>query len=477
MTTGQRVPDDLERWLAANEERSLAELVAFLRIPSISARAEHASDVRRAAEWLDSSLRRLGFLTEVVPTAGHPLVIAELRKAPAGAPTVLIYGHYDVQPPEPLDRWTSPPFEPTIRDGKLFARGAVDDKGQLWVHVCALEAHLATRGALPVNVIVLAEGEEEVGSRQVIRFIEENAARLRADAIVVSDTPMFAPGVPSIMASLRGIAYFQIDVDGATGDLHSGQYGGAVVNPATVLTRIVSSMHDRDGRVAIPGFYDAVRPVSEEWRAAIRTLPFDTEAFKADAGGATLFGEAGYTTLERVWTRPTCEVNGLVSGYGGEGAKTIIPANAMAKISFRLVPDQEPEEVDRLLHLHVERCAPPEARVRVRLLHGGRPWRTSTDGPLFTAAHRALAAAFGREPVVAATGGAIPIVPHLERIVGAPVLLMGFGLPGENAHAPDEWISLDNFRRGQRASATLLELLGSHQVSPAHLPDMLSTPL
>jgi acetylornithine deacetylase/succinyl-diaminopimelate desuccinylase-like protein len=459
MNMRTRVPDDLEVWLATNEERALAELFDFLRIPSISAKPEHAGDVRRAALWLADALQRIEFDVEVVSTSGHPVVIAEWRRAPVGAPTVLIYGHYDVQPPEPLDRWTSPPFEPTLRDGMLFARGAVDDKGQLWLHVCALAAHIAVRRTLPVNVIVLAEGEEEVGSRSVIRLIEENAERLRADAIVISDTPMFAPGLPSILASLRGIAYFQVEVGGTAGDLHSGQYGGAVLNPATALARIVSTLHDSDGRVAIPGFYDALRPISIELQASLDALPFDEQLFRANAGAATLAGERGYTTLQRTWVRPTCEVNGMISGYTGTGAKTVIPASAMAKISFRLVPDQAPEEIERLFRHHVEQCAPPGATVRVRMLHGGRPWRVVTDGPLFDAARVALGAAFERIPVVAATGGAIPIVSHLERVIGAPILLMGFGLPSENAHAPDEWISLDNFRRGQRACALLWDLL------------------
>ena len=382
-----------------------------------------------------------------------------MRKAPAGAPTILIYGHYDVQPPEPLELWTTPAFEPTVRDGKLFARGSVDDKGQLWIHVKALEAHLATRGALPVNVIVLAEGEEEVGSANLGPFIEAHAARLRCDGVIISDSAMFAPGIPSILSSLRGLAYLEITAQGPASDLHSGMYGGAVVNPAMTLARILATFHDPFGRVAIEGFYDAVRPFPDAVLEGMRHLPFDVAGFKTELGVDTLGGEKGYTTLEKLWTRPTCEVNGLLSGYTGEGAKTVLPAKAMAKVSFRLVPDQEPAVIELLVKEHVAKFAPRGVRVTVQALHGGRPWRANLDGPLFDAARRALAAAFGREPVIQGEGGSIPVVGDFERILAAPVLLVGFGLPGENAHAPDEWIGVDNFRRGMRAMAQLYDEL------------------
>jgi len=454
------VPRDLDAFFAANTPRIHQELFDFLRIPSVSARSEHRGDVARAAEWLAGSLDRAGLRTEVLPTAGHPIVLGEWRGAGDAAPTVLVYGHYDVQPAEPLELWASPPFEPTVRDGRIYARGAVDDKGQLFLHVKALEAHVTVRGALPVNVIVLAEGEEEVGSVNLESFVAEHADRLRADAVVISDSAMFAPGLPSILSSLRGMAYFQIDVEGPSTDLHSGSYGGAVVNPAMALARILATFHDEAGHVAIPGFYDAV----QEWPARVirqmRALPFSDDAFLHEVGAPALGGEAGYTTLERLWTRPTCEVNGLLSGYTGEGAKTVLPAKAMAKVSCRLVPDQTPQEIERLMVAHVEHVAPPGVRVTVRHLHGGRPWRAELDGPLFDAARAALAAAFGTEPVIVGEGGSIPVVGDFERILGSPVLLMGFGLPGENAHAPNEWMSVDNFDRGMRAVATLLEELG-----------------
>jgi acetylornithine deacetylase/succinyl-diaminopimelate desuccinylase-like protein len=348
-----------------------------------------------------------------------------------------------------------------VRDGKLFARGSVDDKGQLFLHVKALEAHLKARGWLPVNVVVLAEGEEEVGSEHLAGFIEANAARLQADAVVISDSAMFAPGLPSILSSLRGLAYFQIDVQGPAQDLHSGSYGGAVVNPAMALARILATMHDADGRIAIPGFYDAVREWPPAVRQQMRGLPFDEEDFRAEAGSPALGGEKGYSVLERLWTRPTCEVNGLLSGYTGEGAKTVLPAKAMAKVSCRLVPDQRPDRIEAAMKAHVARVAPPGVTVTVTHLHGGAPWRADLDGPLFDAARRALGVAFGREPVITGEGGSIPVVGDFARILGAPVLLVGFGLPGENAHAPDEWMSMENFTVGMRAIAMLWDELGA----------------
>ena len=443
---------DLDRYLEEHDRRIHDELFQLLRIPSVSARSEHAGDVRRAAEWMRDSLARIGFDASLHETPGHPIVLGEWRNAP-GAPTLLVYGHYDVQPAEPLELWESPPFEPTMRDGRIYARGSVDDKGQLFLHVKALEAHLAVRGRLPVNVIVLAEGEEEVGSDNLEAFVGENAKRLAADAVVISDSSMFAPGQPSILSSLRGLAYFQIDVTGPAVDLHSGSYGGAVVNPATALARIIATFHDADGRVAIPGFYGAVRDWGDDARAAIRRLPFDEAEFRHETGASALGGEVGYSTLERIWTRPTCELNGLLSGYTGEGAKTVLPSTAMAKVSCRLVPDQTPDEIGRLMEAHVRRVAPSGVTIAVQHLHGGRPWRAELNGRVFDAARRALAGAFGREPVVVGEGGSIPVVGDFQRILGTPVLLMGFGLPGENAHAPNEWISDENFVKGARAVA------------------------
>ena len=452
-------PADLDARFTERDAQLLDDLFAFLRIPSVSARSEHNADTQRAAAWLHERLARIGFAVETLPTAGHPVVLAEWRKAPVGAPTILVYGHYDVQPPEPLELWTSPAFEPTIRDGKLFARGSVDDKGQLFAHVAALETLLHVRGKLPVNVILIAEGEEEIGSEHLAPFIEQHKARLACDGVVISDSSMFAPGIPSILSSLRGLAYFEITVRGPSSDLHSGSYGGAVVNPAMALARILATMHDADGHVVIPGFYDAVRPFPPAVIAGMRELPFDEEHFRQEVGATALGGEQQFTVLERLWTRPTCEVNGMLSGYTGEGAKTVLPGVSMAKVSCRLVPDQDPAEIERLMKAHVAKVAPKGVTVTVQHLHGGKPWRADLEGPLFEAAKKALESAFGRAPEVTGEGGSIPVVGDFERILGVPVLLMGFGLPGENAHAPDEWMSVDNFRRGMRAIASLFEHL------------------
>jgi acetylornithine deacetylase/succinyl-diaminopimelate desuccinylase-like protein len=461
MTPTPAIPRDLDAFLTEHDARIHGELYDLLRIPSVSARSEHTADVARAADWIATAMRDIGMDAAIHSTAGHPIVVGEWRRAPVGAPTVLVYGHYDVQPVEPLDLWTSPPFEPTLRDGRIYARGSVDDKGQLFLHLKAIEAHLAVRGTLPVNLIVLAEGEEEVGSEHLAAFIERRADILRSDAIVISDSSMFAPGLPSILSSLRGLAYFQIDVQGPAQDLHSGSYGGAVINPAMTLARILASFHDEKGHVAIPAFYDAVKEWDPQARGAIRDLPFDENAFRSEVGAPMLGGELGYTTLERIWMRPTCEVNGLLSGYTGEGAKTVLPAKAMAKVSCRLVPDQDPVEIERLMKAHVARVSPRGATVTVTALHGGRPWRAELTGPLFEAARRALSAAFGREPVITGEGGSIPVVGDFARVLRAPVLLMGFGLPGENAHAPNEWFSDENFTRGMRAAAMLWDELAA----------------
>lgn len=452
---------DLTSYIEANGQRLLDELFDFLRIPSVSARGEHTADVREAAEWVAAGLRDIGFQAELHETPGHPIVLGEWRGAGPDAPTVLIYGHYDVQPPEPLSLWTSPPFEPTIRDDRLYARGAVDDKGQLHLHLKALETLASESGRLPLNVLVLAEGEEEVGSPNLMPFVQREAAGLAADAVVISDTAMIAPGVPTIGASLRGLAFFEVEVVGPARDLHSGSYGGAVVNPATVLTRIIGSMHDQAWKVTIPGFYDDV-DAAETFRERLDSIPFDEASFLEETGAPAVDGEAGFGTLERLWIRPTLEVNGLLSGYTGEGPKTVLPARAMAKISCRLVPRQDPEAVRQLIEDYVRHSVPRGVTATVRTLQAGSPWRSELRGPLYDAAKRALEQAFGRPPVAAGEGGSIPIVAEFERLLSAPVLLMGFGLPGENAHAPDEWLSLDNYWRGMHAATILLrELAGS----------------
>lgn len=431
------------------------ELFDFLRIPSVSARPEHSGDVRQGAEWLRRRMAEAGLQAELHETAGHPVVLGERREAGPEAPTILIYGHYDVQPPEPLEEWTAPPFEPDVRDGRIYARGVTDDKGQLYLHVKALELLLRRDGTLPVNVVVVAEGEEEVGSTHLLPFLREHRQRLKADAVVISDTAMFAPGTPSLLFSLRGMTYVEVRVQGPSGDLHSGSFGGAVVNPANALARMIATLHDDRGRVAVDGFYDDVVDWDPSTRQAIRDLPFDAEAFRAGVGAPALGGEADYTTQERLWTRPTCDVNGLLSGYTGEGAKTVLPARAMAKISCRLVPDQDPARITELLTQHLRRVAPEGVEVEVEQLHSGRPWRASTQGPFFDAAAAALETGFGRQPVLTGEGGSIPIVADFEEELDAPVLLVGFGLPGANMHAPDEWFPEEHLEKGLR---TLVDL-------------------
>ena len=361
------------------------ELFEFLRIPSVSARSEHADDTRRAAEWVVGALDRSGLEAELLDTAGHPVALGEWRGAGDSAPTVLIYGHYDVQPAEPLDLWTSPPFEPALRNGRIYARGAADDKSQLFLHFKALGEFLATRGPLPVNVVVLAEGEEEIASPNLLPFVEKHRDRLAADAVLISDSAMFAPDLPSLLFSLRGLAYFEILVRGGDRDLHSGSYGGAVPNAAQILAQIVSTLHDDDHRVAVNGFYDRVVQWDDRRRDQIGALPFREEAFLEEVGATSPSGEIGYSTLERLWTRPTCDVNGLVSGYTGQGAKTVLPATATTKVSFRLVPDQDPVGIGKLFRTHIARVAPHGAEVEVVELAGGRPWRADLEGPFFEA--------------------------------------------------------------------------------------------
>ena len=450
---------DAHAYIDDQMSRFRDELFDFLRIPSVSARSEHDPDTRAAAAWLRDRMTDAGLEAEILETPKHPVVLGEWRGAGDDAPTVLVYGHYDVQPAEPLEEWTAPAFEPDVRDGRIYARGSADDKGQLFMHVKALEALMESRGELPVNVIVLAEGEEEIGSPSLVPFVEEHAERLGCDAVIVSDSAMFAPGEPSLLFSLRGLAYFEIHVRAARSDLHSGAYGGAVPNPAMQLARILSTLHDDGGRIAIDGFYDDVVEWGEETRERIRALDFDEEEFREGVGVPALDGEEGFGVLERLWIRPTCEVNGLLSGYTGEGAKTVLPARAMAKVSFRLVPDQDPDRVEALLRAHLERVAPEGVEWELTVHHGGNPWRADPSGPLFEAAGRALEASFGTEPVLVGEGGSIPIVGEFERILDAPVLLVGFALPGCNMHAPDEWLGVHEFETGIHTLAHLWDEL------------------
>lgn len=448
-------------YVDSNLARFRSELYDFLRIPSVSAKSEHNDDTRHAAAWFRDKLEAAGLASEVMDTPGHPIVVGEIRDAGPDAPTVLIYGHYDVQPPEPLGLWTSPPFEPTERDGRIYARGSADDKGQLYMHVKALEAFHATGTALPINVVVIAEGEEEVGSPNLVPFVEAHAERFACDLVLISDTGMYAEAVPSVGFSLRGLAYFEIHVHGANSDLHSGEYGGAVANPGNALSKIIASLHDESGKVAIEGFYDDVVEWDAATRETIASLPHSDADFAAGLEVDELAGEAGYGTLERLWIRPTCDVCGILCGYTGEGAKTVLPNHAMAKVSFRLVPDQNPERVKKLLEAHLERVTPAGVTVELVELHGGRPWKASIDGPAFEAAGAALEEAFGAKPVPMGGGGSIPIVVEFEETLDATALLVGFSLPGCNLHAPDEWLPIHNFEVGIGALVRLYQKLGS----------------
>ncbi len=444
-------------FINVSRDRYLEELRSLLAIPSISALPEHREDVKRCADWCAAEMRRVGLQNiRLIDTPGFPVVYGDWLGA-EGAPTILFYGHYDVQPVDPLDLWESPPFEATIRDGEIYARGSADDKGQVFMHLKAIEAHLKQNGRLPVNIKVILEGEEEVGSEHLDDFIRTHKADLKADVVVISDSAMFARGIPSICYGLRGLVYFQIDVRGSSTDLHSGIFGGAVANPAFVLAQMIAQMKDRGGRVKIPEFYDDVRPLQEAERQAWASLPFNEKQYKKDIGVPRLFGESDYTTLERTWARPTLEVNGLLSGFTGPGAKTVLPAVSMAKISMRLVPDQDPDKIAGLFEAFVSKIAPKTVELKITRMHGGKPWMASFDNRFVQAAGRAIEKGFGRRPVFTREGGSIPVVSTFQEELGLPSVLFGVGLPDENAHAPNEKLDLSNFHNGVIASAILYQ--------------------
>ena len=447
-------------FINVNRDRYLDELKALLAIPSVSALPEHKGDVRRCAEWCADEMRRIGLQNvKLVETPGNPVVYGDWLGA-EGAPTILFYGHYDVQPVDPLNLWETPPFEATIRDGEIYARGSADDKGQIFMHLKAIEAFLKQGGRLPVNIKLIFEGEEEVGSVNLDDFIRAHKTELKADVVVISDSAMFARGVPSICYGLRGLVYFQIDLRGSSTDLHSGSFGGAVANPAFVLAQMIAQMKDRGGRIKIPGFYEDVRPLQEEEKKAWASLPFNERQYKKDFGIPKIFGESDYTTLERTWARPTLEVNGLLSGFTGEGAKTVLPAVSMAKISMRLVPDQDPNKIAELFEAHVRKLAPKTVELKITRMHGGKPWMTSFDNPFVQAAGRAIEKGFGKAPIFTREGGSIPVVSTFQEELGLPSVLFGVGLPDENAHAPNEKLDVGNFHNGIIASAHLYQEIG-----------------
>jgi acetylornithine deacetylase/succinyl-diaminopimelate desuccinylase-like protein len=444
-----------------NRDVFLAGLKTFLRIPSISTLAEHKGDVRRAAEFVLSELRAAGLeRTELIEGPGNPLVYAEWLGA-EGKPTLLMYGHYDVQPPDPLDEWRSPPFEPTIRGDDLFARGACDDKGQTYILVKAVEGFLKSNGQLPVNVKFLIEGEEEVGGEHISAYVSQKPARLKADAALICDTEMFAPGLPTLCVGLRGIVYLELEVQGADHDLHSGVYGGAAPNPIQAIAEILSALKDREGHILIPGFYDRVQAPSAKEREAWARLPFDEAGYKRkEVGVRELVGEPEVPLFERLWARPTLEVHGIRGGFIGEGAKTVIPARALAKISMRLVADQRPEEALEQFTKAVETACPRAVTAQVRHIHSAAPSLVNPGHSFIRTAAEAMKQVFGEETVYIRSGGSIPIVGLFDQYLGIPSVLMGFGLPDDNLHAPNEKFHLPNFYRGIEAVARYLEMLG-----------------
>jgi acetylornithine deacetylase/succinyl-diaminopimelate desuccinylase-like protein len=445
-----------------HQSEFLEGLKAFLRIPSISALSEHKNDIRRAAEFARDELRSAGMTAaELIEGEGNPLVYAEWLGAP-GKPTILFYGHYDVQPPDPLEEWKSPPFEPEVRGNDIFARGSADDKGQVYIQIKAVEGLLKTTGRLPVNVKFLLEGEEETGGEHIEAYVKTRPPRLKSDAVVVCDTEMFAPELPTICVGLRGMVYYELNVQGADHDLHSGVYGGAAPNPILAIAEIVTALKDRDGHILIPGFYDRVAPASAKERAAWASLPFDEQEYTAkEMGARELVGEPGVPLFERVWARPTLEVHGIRGGFTGEGAKTVIPARATAKISTRLVGDQRVDESIAQFKAAVAAATPRGVTAEVKVLHSGEPSLTNPDNRFIHAAAEALERTFGKKTVYVRSGGSIPIVGVFDRYLGIPSVMMGFGLPDDNLHAPNEKFHLPNFYRGIETVARYLEILGA----------------
>jgi acetylornithine deacetylase/succinyl-diaminopimelate desuccinylase-like protein len=437
----------IKNYVAQNKQRFLDELFELLRFPSVSADPAYKTEVLKTADFVAQKLTDAGAdKVEVCPTAGYPIVYGEKIIDPA-KPTVLVYGHYDVQPADPLELWHTPPFEPTLRDEKIYARGACDDKGQFYMHVKAFELMMQT-DTLPCNIKFMIEGEEEVGSNNLGLFVQANKQKLKSDVVLISDTSMLSMENPSLETGLRGLSYLEVEVVGPNRDLHSGVYGGAVANPATILCQLIASLHDEHNHITIPGFYDDVLPLSEADRAALNKAPFDLEDYKKDLGVNDVWGEKGYTTLERTGTRPTLEVNGIWGGYTGEGAKTVLPSKASAKISMRLVPNQQSDKITQLFTEHFQKIAPSYVKVKVSAHHGGEPVVTPTDSVAYRAAQKAISESFGKEPIPTRGGGSIPIVALFEKELGIKTVLMGFGLDSDNLHSPNEKYDLANYYKG-----------------------------
>ena len=440
-------------YIESNHERYLAELKELIAIPSVSSQTERKPEMRRTAEWLRNYMTKIGLQNaQILETEGHPVVYADWLSA-TGKPTILVYGHYDVESEDPVSEWKSPPYEATERDGNLYGRGTADDKGQIFIHLKAIEAFLINGGTLPVNIKIIFEGEEEIGSEHLPKFINEHKELLKADIIVISDTDIFAKDVPSITYGLRGLSYMEVEVTGPNTDLHSGSFGGSLHNPIQALTEMIAFLHDKNGRITVKGMYDDVRPLTKAERAAFKKLPWSDRKYAKSLGLNQLYGEKGFTTLERLWARPTLECNGIWGGYTGEGAKTVLPSKAFAKISMRIVPDQSSAKIAKLFEKHIKNNAPKTVQVKVRDLHGGEPAITPLDSPGVQAAVVALEKGFGKKPLYQRDGGSIPIVVDFKKLLGIDSVLLGFGLPDENAHAPNEFINLDNFFSGIKTTA------------------------
>lgn len=444
-------------YIDSNYERYLDELKEFLRIPSISTLPEHSKDMQTAAEFVATKLKDAGMnKVEIFQTEGHPLVYAEWLGVP-GKPTVLIYGHYDVQPVDPIELWETPPFEPTIKGDNIFARGATDDKGQMFVHIKSVEAYFKTFGSLPLNVKFIIEGEEEIGSSNLSSFLKNNVDLLKADAVLISDTSLFDVGVPTITYGLRGLAYMEVEVLGPNRDLHSGTYGGAVPNPINILSEMIAKLKDKDGRITITGFYKDVLKLTKEERQNFKALKFSEKEFAKSVGIKKSVGEKGYSVLERIWARPTLDCNGIIGGFTGQGAKTIIPSKASAKISMRLVPNQDPKKIAKLFTKYINQIAPDYVNVKVTSIHGGYPVLAPLDHKATKAAARAMSKAFGKKTIFMREGGSIPIVVDFANRLKACPVLMGLGLDSENLHSPNEHFNLNHFKLGIKSSAYFLD--------------------
>lgn len=452
----------MDEYIDKNRERFLSELIELLKFPSISSLSENKNDILDCADWLKKHLEKIGLQNaKVYPTEKHPVVYADWLNAP-GKPTLLIYGHYDVQPVDPLNLWDAPPFEPVVKGDKIYCRGCADDKGQFFAHLKALDILFSQNKSLPVNVKVIIEGEEEIGSPSLEKFLETQSDLLKCDLIVVSDSPMFDYNMPTICYGLRGLTYMEIKVTGPGKDLHSGSFGGVVANPIETLCKIVAQLKDNKGRVTIPGFYDKVIPLTEMERKSFAELPFDEKRYLEDIGSPALTGEEGYTSCERTWVRPTLDPNGIVGGFTGEGAKTVIPSKASCKISMRLVPNQNPEEIARLFEEYVRKICPPTVKIEVVSHHGGFPYYIPMDSPVIQLTAKSLERGFGRKPVFVREGGSIPIVVAFKNILKADTVLLPLGLPDENSHSPNENFYLPNFFGGIKASACFLEEFAGH---------------